>query len=60
MARTTEENVVFKNVKTDTTYDSEAAAAADIADPDTDTTDADVSRSVSLSVLKGVGADGQA
>ena len=60
MATTTEEKTVFKNVKTNTEYENEAAAAADIAADDTDTTDADVSRSVTLSVLKGVGSKGQA
>lgn len=60
MATTTEETIVFKNVKTNTEYESEAAAAADIADADTDTTDADVSRNVTLNVLKGVKSDGQA
>jgi len=60
MALTTEETVVHKNVKTDEVYADESAAAADIASPDTDTTDADVSRSVTLSVLKGVGSKGVA
>jgi hypothetical protein len=60
MATTTEETIVFKNVKTNTEYENEAAAAADIANADTDTTDADVSRNVVLNVLKGVKSDGQA
>lgn len=60
MALTTEEKTEFKNLKTDEVYADEAAAAADIASSDTDTTDSDVSRNVTLSVLKGVGADGQA
>jgi hypothetical protein len=60
MATTTEETIVFKNVKTNTEYENEAAAAADIASADTDTTDADVSRNVVLNVLKGVKSDGQA
>ena len=60
MATTTEETVVIKNVRTEEVYADEAAAAADIASPDTDTTDADVSRSVTLDVLKGVGGSGQA
>ena len=60
MATTTEETIVIKNVRTEEIYADEAAAAADIASPDTDTTDADVSRSVTLDVLKGVGSKGQA
>jgi len=60
MATTTEETIVHKNIKTDEVYANESAAAADIASPDTDTTDADVSRSVTLSVLKGVKSEGQA
>lgn len=60
MALKTEEKTEFKNLNTDEVYADEAAAAADVASPDTDTTDSDVSRSVTLSVLKGVGADGQA
>ena len=60
MATTTEETIVHKNTKTNEVYADEAAAAADIASPDTDTTDADVSRSVTLSVLKGVGSQGKA
>jgi hypothetical protein len=60
MATTTEETIVIKNVRTEEVYTDEAAAAADIASPDTDTTDADVSRSVTLDVLKGVGSKGQA
>lgn len=60
MALTTEETTVIKNTRSDTVYASEADATADIADPSTDTTEADVSRSVTLNVLKGTSADGQA
>jgi len=60
MATTTEETTVIKNARTDEVYADESAAAADIASPDTDTTDADISRSVTLSVLKGVGSQGKA
>jgi len=60
MATTTEETTVIKNARTDEVYADESAAAADIASPDTDTTDSDISRSVTLSVLKGVGSQGKA
>jgi len=55
-----EVEVVVKNVATETEYDDDDAAAADVADPNTATTDADISRSVTLRVVKGVNADGQA
>jgi hypothetical protein len=55
-----EVEVVVKNVATEAEYDDDDAAAADVADPNTATTDADISRSVTLRVVKGVDADGQA
>jgi len=55
-----EVEVVVKNVRTETEYDDDDAAAADVADVNTDTTDADISRSVTLRVVKGVDASGQA
>ena len=55
-----EVEVVVKNVRTETEYDDDDAAAADVADDNTDTTDADISRSVTLRVVKGVDASGQA
>ena len=55
-----EVEVVVKNVRTETEYDDDDAAAADVADSNTDTTDADISRSVTLRVVKGVDASGQA
>jgi hypothetical protein len=55
-----EVEVVVKNVATEAEYDDDDAAAADVADPNTATTDADISRSVTLRVVKGVNADGQA
>ena len=54
-----EVEVTIKNVATDTEYDDDDHAAADVADPNTATTDADISRSVAIRVLKGVGAEGQ-
>ena len=50
-----EVEVTVKNVRTDTEYDDDDQAASDVADPSTDTTDADISRSVTLRVLKTVG-----
>jgi len=55
-----EVEVVVKNVRTETEYDDDDAAAADVADVNTDTTDADISRSVTLRVVKGIDASGQA
>ena len=55
-----EVEVVVKNVATEVEYDDDDAAAADVADPNTATTDADISRSVTMRVLKSVSADGQA
>lgn len=60
MALTTEETTVIKNTRTETIYANDAEASADVADPNTDTTEADVSRSVTLNVLKGVQSEGQA
>jgi len=55
-----EVEVTVKNVRTDTEYDDDDQAAADVADPNTDTTDSDISRSVTLRVVKGVESTGQA
>ena len=55
-----EVEVTVKNLATDVEYDDDDAATADVADPNTATTDADISRAVAIRVLKGVGADGQA
>jgi len=55
-----EVEVTVKNLATDTEYDDDDAAAADVADPNTSTTDADISRAVAIRVLKGVGGEGQA
>jgi len=55
-----EAEVVIKNAKTDTEYDDDNAADADVNDPNTDTTADDIVRSVTLRVLKGVGAEGGA
>ena len=53
-----ETETVVKNVKTDEEYSDIAAAQADVADSNTNTTQDDISQSVTLRVLKGVGADG--
>jgi len=53
-----ETETVVKNVKTDEEYSDIAAAQADVADISTSTTQDDISQSVTLRVLKGVGADG--
>jgi hypothetical protein len=55
-----EVEVVIKNAKTDAEYDDDNAADADVNDPSTDTTADDIVRSVTLRVLKGVGAEGGA
>lgn len=39
---------VITNTRTGTTYESEDACSADIADPNTDTTDADIKRDVTV------------
>jgi hypothetical protein len=53
-----ETETVVKNVKTDEEYSDITAAQADVADSNTNTTQDDISQSVTLRVLKGVGADG--
>lgn len=55
-----EVEVTVKNARTEVEYDDDDAAAADVSDPNTDTTDGDIVRSVAIRVLKGVNADGQA
>ena len=50
-----EVEVTIKNARTGVEYDDDAAAAADVADAATDTTDADISRSATIRVLKSVG-----
>jgi hypothetical protein len=44
--------IVVKNLRTNTEYDSEEAADADIADPNTETTQSDVQKSVKVKVAK--------
>jgi len=44
--------ITLKNLKTNLEYESEEAADADIADPNTDTTDADVQRNVKVKVAQ--------
>ena len=55
-----EVEVTVKNLRTEAEYDDDDAAAADVADPNTDTTDSDIARSVAIRVLKGVGGAGAA
>jgi hypothetical protein len=53
-----ETETIIKNVVTDEEYSDISAAQADVADISTSTTQDDISQSVTLRVLKGVGADG--
>lgn len=53
-----ETETIIKNVVTDEEYSDMAAARADVADSNTNTTQGDISQSVTLRVLKGVGAEG--
>jgi len=53
-----ETETIIKNVVTDEEYSDIAAARADVADSNTNTTQDDISQSVTLRVLKGVGAEG--
>jgi hypothetical protein len=39
---------VITNIRTGTTYESEDHCSADVADPNTDTTDADIKRDVTI------------
>jgi hypothetical protein len=55
-----EVEVVIKNLKTDTEYDDDDAAQADVDDPATETTAEDIQRNVAIRVLKGVAAEGGA
>ena len=42
--------IIIKNKKTNTIYESEAAAQADVDDPNTDTTEQDIRRDVEITV----------
>jgi len=55
-----EVETVIKNAHTEAEYDDDDAAQADVDDPNTETTANDIVRSVTLRVLKGVGAEGGA
>jgi hypothetical protein len=55
-----EVEVVIKNLKTDTEYDDDDAAQADVDDPATETTAEDIQRNVAIRVLKGIAAEGGA
>ena len=55
-----ETETVIKNIRTEAEYDDDDHAAADVADPNTDTTDNDIQRIVTIRVLKGVESEGAA
>jgi len=55
-----EVEVKVENALTGEEYDDDDAANADVANPETATTSNDIKRSVTLRVLKGVGAEGGA
>ena len=55
-----EVEVKVENALTGEEYDDDDAANADVANPETATTPNDIKRSVTLRVLKGVGAEGGA
>lgn len=55
-----EVEVKVENARTGEEYDSDDAAAADVADPATETVQSEIKRSVTMRVLKGVGAEGGA
>ena len=44
--------ITIKNLKTNTEYDSEEAAQADVANPNTETTDVDIQRNVKIKCAK--------
>ena len=44
--------ITIKNLKTNTEYDSEEDAQADVANPNTETTDADIQRNVKIKCAK--------
>jgi len=53
-----EVETVIKNARTEVEYDDDDHAASDVADPNTDTTDDDIQRIVTIRVLKGVESQG--
>jgi hypothetical protein len=55
-----EVEVKIENVATGQEYNSDVEAAEDVANPETATSQSDIKRSVTLRVLKGVGAEGGA
>jgi hypothetical protein len=55
-----EVEVKIENVATGQEYNSDIEAAEDVANPETATSQNDIKRSVTLRVLKGVGAEGGA
>jgi hypothetical protein len=55
-----EVEVKIENVATGQEYNSDVEAAEDVANPETATSQNDIKRSVTLRVLKGVGAEGGA
>ena len=55
-----EVEVKIENAVTGQEYNSDIEAAEDVANPETATSQSDIKRSVTLRVLKGVGAEGGA
>ena len=55
-----EVEVKIENVATGQEYNSDVEAAEDVANPETATSQNDIKRSVTMRVLKGVGAEGGA
>ena len=55
-----EVEVKVENARTGEEYDSDDAAAADVENPATETVQSEIKRSVTLRILKGVGAEGGA
>ena len=53
-----EVELTIRNSRTGVEYASEDEARADIDNPDTDTTEEDVARDVTLRILKGVDSEG--
>jgi len=53
-----EVEVVVKNLRTEIEYDDDDAADADVKNPETDTVAEEISRSVTIRVLKGVDGAG--
>lgn len=53
-----ETETIVRNIRTDEEYADMDAAQADVADAATDTTEGEISQSVTLRILKGVESEG--